>query len=104
MPRYLFAVRHPAYAELEDDLCGMELPDAPGPSVKKPLLIHYCVVAGALGEPDHPSHAIRCTVPVATPNWAAILWKPGRPGVARATRIRCSNLASVRGRPKALPL
>jgi len=27
MPRYLFAVRHPAYAELEDDACGMELPD-----------------------------------------------------------------------------
>ena len=27
MPRYLFAVRHPAYAELEDDVCGMELPD-----------------------------------------------------------------------------
>ena len=27
MPRYLFAVRHPAYAELEDDMCGMELPD-----------------------------------------------------------------------------
>ena len=27
MPRYLFAVRHPAYAELEDDVCGRELPD-----------------------------------------------------------------------------
>ena len=27
MPRYLFAVRHPAYAELEDDVCCMELPD-----------------------------------------------------------------------------
>ena len=27
MPRYLFAVRHPAFDDVEDDPAGMELPD-----------------------------------------------------------------------------
>ena len=27
MPRYVFAVRHFAYADLQDDAAGMELPD-----------------------------------------------------------------------------
>ena len=42
---------------------------------------------------------MRCTVDGLTPNRSAMTRMPGRPGVARATRIRCSVSAGTRGRP-----
>jgi hypothetical protein len=51
---------------------------------------------GAIGiVAAHYPRASRWTVPVATPNCAAILWKPGPPGADS----RFSSAAGVRGRP-----
>ena len=53
---------------------------------------------GAIGiVAAHYPRASRWTVPVATPNCAAILWKPGPPGADS----RFSSAAGVRGRPNA---
>ena len=46
---------------------------------------------------------IRCTVPGSTPNRLAMTRTPGRPGVARASRIRFSSAGAIGGRPRRLP-
>jgi hypothetical protein len=47
--------------------------------------------------------AMRWTVPLPTPNCFAILCRPGRPGAAKATRMRSSNLVSMNGLPQCVP-
>ena len=46
---------------------------------------------------------IRCTVPGSAPNRLAMTRTPGRPGVARASRIRFSSAGAIGGRPRRLP-
>jgi hypothetical protein len=45
--------------------------------------------------PGHVAPAMRCTVPVPTPNRLAILCRPGRSGAARASRMRPSSLVTA---------
>jgi hypothetical protein len=40
---------------------------------------------------------MRCTVPGSTPNCLAMTRTPGRPGVARASRIRFSSAGAIGG-------
>ena len=46
---------------------------------------------------------MRCTVDGLTPNRSAMTRMPGRPGVARASRIRFSSAAAIGGRPSRFP-
>src|SRR6478672_373336 len=46
---------------------------------------------------------MRCTVDGLTPNRSAMTRMPGRPGVARASRIRFSSAGAIGGRPRRFP-
>jgi hypothetical protein len=46
---------------------------------------------------------MRCTVDGLTPNRSAMTRIPGRPGVARASRIRFSSAGAIGGRPSRFP-
>ena len=46
---------------------------------------------------------MRCTVDGLTPNRSAMTRMPGRPGVARASRIRFSSAEAIGGRPRRFP-
>ena len=46
---------------------------------------------------------MRCTVDGLTPSRSAMTRMPGRPGVARASRIRFSSAGAIGGRPRRFP-
>ena len=68
-----------------------------GPVIR-PSPLHWA--ASALAS---KGRLMRCTVDGLTPNRSATTRMPGRPGVARASRIRFSNTGAIGGRPRRFP-